>query len=225
MAGQHPFWLLLIGLLAGAVLIWLSMLLAHRFRRYLNVGIAIAMVIVVVSQLVASIAAWRGDNQNDGLLDNELQTAVDQAAARTAGNDAKAYESLRLIKRGSKATNEPKWEAAAKIVDDKADPAALDLWDKYADGHDQIASLDDDDLWFKARDSRSSSSPDGTTANFNAFDDATRKAAAENGATTTDDLRAGRGIALVGSLLTLLLGLAASVAVARGVSARRKEYA
>ena len=121
MGGQHPFWLLLVGLVAVAVLIWLSVLLARRFRRYLNVGIAVAGAIVVVTTLVASVAAWRADNQNDDLLKNELQVAVDQAAARTAGNDAKAYESLRLILQGSGPTYEPKWEAAAAIVDDRAD--------------------------------------------------------------------------------------------------------
>jgi hypothetical protein len=225
MTGQHPFWLLLIGLLSAAVLVWLSVTLAQRFRRYVNAGIAVAMVIVVITTIVASIAAWRGDDQNDGLLDNELQMAVDQAAARTAGNDAKAYESLRLIKRGSKATNEPKWEAAAKIVDDKVDRTALDEWRKYADGHAQIARLDDDDLWFQARNAAISESGDGPTANFNAFDEATKKLAADNGDVTTDELRAGRTLALIGSLLTLVLGFVASVAVARGISARRKEYA
>ena len=152
MAGQHPFWLLLIGLVFVGVLVWLNVMLARRFRRYVNAGIALAAVIVVVTTLVASIAAWRGDNQNDGLLDDELQVAIDQAAARTAGNDAKAYESLRLIKRGSGPTYEPKWEAAAAIVEDKAGDAASTLAGRYADGHQQIASLDDDDLWFKAKD-------------------------------------------------------------------------
>ena len=121
MAGQHPFWLLLIGLVALAVLVWLNLMLARRFRRYLNVGIAVAGVIVVVTTLVAAVAAWRADSQNDDLLQNELQIAVDQAAARTAGNDAKAYESLRLILQGSGPTYEPLWEAAAAVVDDRAD--------------------------------------------------------------------------------------------------------
>jgi len=225
MAGQHPFWLLVIGLLAAGVLIWLSMLLAQRFRRYLNLGIAVAAIIVVVTTLVASVAAWRGDSQNDDLLDNELQMAIDQAAARTAGNDAKAYESLRLIKRGSGATYEPKWEAAAKVVVDKADRTTLDEWEKYADGHAQIASLDDDDLWFRARNAAIDGAADGPTANFNVFDAATKEVAAENGAVTTDELRAGRTLSLLGSLLTLILGFVAATAVARGISARRKEYA
>ena len=142
---------LLVGLVAVAVLIWLSMLLARRFRRYLNVGIALAGVIVVVTTLVASVAAWRADNQNDDLLKNELQVAVDQAAARTAGNDAKAYESLRLILQGSGPTYEPKWEAAAAIVDDRADARVARRVGRLRRRARQIASLDDRDRWFDAK--------------------------------------------------------------------------
>ena len=47
----------------------------------------------------------------------------------------------------------------------------------------------------------------------------------ENGSFTTDELHAGRTLALIGSLLTLVLGFVAAIAVARGISARRKEYA
>jgi len=225
MGGQHPFWLLLIGVLATAVLVWVSVLIASRFRRYLNVGVAVAMVIVVVTTLVAAIAAWRGDSQNDGLVDNELQAAIDQAAARTAGNDAKAYESLRLILQGSGPKYEPLWEDAAAIVEGRADRTALGEWNAYTDGHDQIVALDDDDFWFRAKQAAISDTAGSPTANFSAFDDAVQMLADENGQTTTDELRAGRTLSLIGSLLTLVLGFVAAVAVARGISARRKEYA
>ncbi|KAA1418598.1 hypothetical protein F0U44_08845 [Nocardioides humilatus] len=225
LAGQHPFYLLLIGLLALGVLVWMSMVLARRFRRYVNVGVAVAAAIVLVTTLVASIAAWRGDNQNDDLHDHELQAAVDQAAARTAGNDAKALESLRLIKRGSGSTVEPQWEADAKVVEDNATGSALDSWNAYADGHRQIVAYDDKDLWFKARGIAIDRADNKPTAFFDAFDATTQKLAEKNGKTTSDELRAGRTVALLGSLLTLLLGLVSSVAVARGISARRKEYA
>jgi hypothetical protein len=225
MAGQHPFWLMLIGVLATAVLVWVSVLLASRFRRYLNAGVAVAMVTVVVTTLVAAIAAWRGDNQNDGLVDNELQAAIDQAAARTAGNDAKAYESLRLILQGSGPKYEPLWGAAAAIVEDRADRTALDEWNEYADGHSQIVALDDDDFWFRAKEAAISDTDGSPTANFTAFDASVQSLADENGQTTTDELRAGRTLSLIGSLLTLVLGFVAAVAVARGINARRREYA
>ena len=44
------------------------------------------------------------------------------------------------------------------------------------------------------------------------------------GDTTTDELRAGRSLALAGSLLTLILGMVASAAIVRGISDRRREF-
>lgn len=225
LGGQHPFWLLLIGLAAIGVLVWISMVLARRFRRYVNVGVAVAAALVLVTTLVASVAAWRGDNQNDDLHDHELQAAVDQAAARTAGNDAKALESLRLIKRGSGSLYEPQWEADAKVVADKASGSALERWEAYAEQHRQIVAYDDNDLWFRARGLAVAGGETSATGSFSAFDAATEKLAEQNGETTSEELRAGRTLALVGSLLTLLLGLVASIAVARGIGARRREYA
>jgi hypothetical protein len=233
MAGQHPFYLLLIGIVALAVLVWISMVLAQRFRRYLNIGVAVAMAIVAVVTLVAAIAAWRGDNRNDDLLNNELRTAIDQASARTAGNDAKAYESLRLINQGSGGINEPKWQAAADTVEKSAEDDVLDAWLLYADGdqqqqvdgHQQIVDADDQDHWFDAKKIATDTGGNAPTANFDAFDKLAQKVADENGSTTTDELDAGRTLALFGSLLTLVLGFAAAVAVARGIGARRKEYA
>ncbi len=229
LAGQHPFWLLLVGLAAGAVLVWVSTILASRFRRYLNVGIAVALIIVAVTTLVASVAAWRGDSQNDDLLQDELATAVDQAAARTAGNDAKSNESLRLIKRGSGALYEDPWSAAAQVVEGNADGPVLDKWSEYASAHAEIVRFDDEDRWGLAVQIAvgGESAPGGldSTAAFDEFDAAVAAVVAENGSTTTDELRAGRTLALVGSLLTLSLGFVAAVAVARGISARRKEYA
>lgn len=225
MDGQHPFWLLLIGVAATAVLVWMSLLLASRFKRYINVGVAVAAIIVVVTTLVASVAAWRGDSHNDDLRANELRVAVDQAAARTAGNDAKAYESLRLILQGSGATYEPLWTEAAAIVEDRADPRVLDQWEAYADGHRQIVTADDDDFWFDAKRIATSNGEKSPTANFDAFDTAVQDLADEAGTDTTKELRAGRTSALVGSLLTLVLGFVSAIAVARGIGARRREYA
>lgn len=225
MAGQHPFYLLLIGLLAIAALVWISMMLARRFRRYVNIGVAVAAGIVLITTLVAAIAAWRGDSQNDDLLDKQLQVAIGQAAARTAGNDAKALESLRLINQGSGPTVEPKWEAASAIVDEFADDDVLSAWDAYADGHSQIVALDDKDRWFDAKRIATDQNENGPTANFDTFDQLAQSVADTNGSTTTDELRAGRTVALLGSLLTLILGFVAAVAVARGIGARRREYA
>ncbi|KAA1425599.1 hypothetical protein [Nocardioides antri] len=225
MGGQHPFWLLLVGLAAVGVLVWLNLQLARRFRRYVNVGVAVAGVIVVVTTLVAAIAAWRADSQNDGLQDEELRMAVDQAEARTAGNDAKAYESLRLVKRGSGATYEPLWQESAEVVTDVADRSILDEWEAYVAKHEAIVRSDNEDLRGPALRVATAAGANGSNAPFDAFDAAAQKLVDDNAATTTDELRAGRTLALIGSLLTVVLGFAAAVAVARGIGARRREYA
>lgn len=225
MNGQHPIWLLLVGVLALAGLWWLNRQLAQHFRRRINVGLAIAAVIVLLVTVVSAAAAWKGDNQNDGLRDDELSAAMDQAAARTAANDAKANESLRLIKRGSGATYEDPWKAAAAIVEKKAAPSTLDAWHEYTRVHEQMMKLEDTDLHPRALAIASNPGKGGSTAPFTDFDNASAGIVAGNGSTTTDELRAGRAIAFVGVLLTVILGVAAAVAVARGIGARRREYA
>lgn len=229
MGGQHPIWLLLIGLASVAVLVWISILLAGRFRRYVNVGIAVAMIVVVVTTIVAAIAAWRADSQNDDLLAGELRMAVDQAAVRTAGNDAKANESLRIVNRGSGPRYEDPWNVAAEIVEDKGDRTVLDEWRTYAEAHASIVEYDDEDRRGPAIQiaTGAENAPGGqdSTAAFDAFDGVVKGLVQENGATVSEELRAGRSLALVGSLLTLLLGCASAIAVARGIGARRREYA
>ncbi|MDZ5622989.1 hypothetical protein [Nocardioides bizhenqiangii] len=224
MNGQHPFWLLLIGAVTVGVLIWVSLVLAQRFRRYVNVGVAVAAVLVLVTTLVAAVAAWRGDSQNEGLLDDELTKAVDQAEARTAGNDAKAYESLRLVKRGSGTTYEPLWQESAEVVVDTADTSILPDWEAYVARHNQIVRNDDQDFRGPALRVATADDASGSNQPFTDFDEAAQKLVDDNSETTTDELRAGRAAALVGSILTLLLGLLAAVAVVRGIGARRREY-
>lgn len=225
MAGQHPVWLLLLGILALVGLWWLNRNLARTFRRRINVGLAVAAVIVLVVTLVAVAAAYRGDSQNDSLLDEELDVATGEAIARTAANDAKALESLRLIKRGSGETYEAPWREAAAVVDENASDETDDHWDDYAAGHKRIADLDDKDRWFNAVEQATSQDKGSPSSYFEAFDNASERVVDDNGAETTDALRAGRGLALVGSAITLLLGIVAAVAIARGIGARRREYA
>ena len=225
MDGQHPIWLLLAGVLALVGLWWLNRQLAQHFRRRINVGLAVAAVIVLLVTVVSAAAAWKGDNQNDGLRDDELAAAMDQAAARPAANDAKANESLRLSKRGSGAAYEDPWKAAAAIVEKTADPDTLSAWHDYTSVHQQMMKLEDTDLHPRALAIAANPGKGGSTAPFTVFDDASAQIVAENGSATTDELRAGRALAFVGVLLTLFLGVVAAVAVARGVGVRRREYA
>lgn len=225
LGGQHPWWLLLVGLLAAAGLIGINQLLARAFHRRINRGVAVAVVLVVLTTLVASIAAFRGGAQNSDLRDEEIAGATAQAAARTAANDAKAYESLRLIKRGSGSLYEDPWNAASETVLDTSSAELVGTWQAYAERHQEIVELDEEDLWARAVRIAVDPGEAGSTAPLQTFDTASQNDIDELAGTATDELRSGRSVALIGSLLTLVIGVAAAVAVARGVGARRKEYA
>ncbi|WP_051485400.1 hypothetical protein [Nocardioides sp. J54] len=225
MNGQHPFWLLLIGVAALAVLVWLNQQLAEAFRRRINKGLVVAGVIVLVVTAVAVFGAFLRDSSNDSLQEEEFAAAVELADTRTAANAAKATESLRLIKRGGGATFEQQWQESVDEVEDGLSRAeVVALWDTYKERHAEIVRLDDAGRWDAARTLATRTDEQGSTAPFAAFDGFLAEDTDANAAAATDELRSGRAVALVTSILTVLLGVAAAVAVARGIGERRREF-
>lgn len=226
MNGQHPFWLLLVGILALAALFLLNRQLAQAFRRRFNKGLAIASVIVLAVTAIAVFGAFLRDTSNDDLRENEFAAAVSLADTRTAANDAKATESLRLIKRGNGATYEALWqESVDEVEKGLARADAVADWETYKERHHEIVDDDNGGNWDAARTLATRTDDKGSTAPFTAFDTALSEATDENAGVATDDLRSGRDIALGFSVLTVLLGVAAAVAVARGIGERRREFA
>ena len=70
LGGQHPFLILLPGLVALGLLCWVNRQLASRFRRRFNVGIAAAFVAVGALTLVAVVVSRQSrTNDNDDLRD------------------------------------------------------------------------------------------------------------------------------------------------------------
>ena len=223
MGAQHPLLLLLPGLVALVLLFWVNRRLAARFRRRFNLGIVAAAVAVAVLTLVAVVVSQGQHSANQDLLDGTYKDAVDAASARTAGNDAKANESLRLIKRGSGQVYEDAWAVAdAKVRDTTSADAA---WARYEAVHRRIVTLDDNGRWDDAVALATTTAPRGSTAAFETFDDQSRDTVARSGRTTTDELRSGNTGILVLAVVTLLAGLAAAGAAAWGVGQRRREYA
>ncbi len=226
MNGQHPFWLLLIGVAALAVLFLLNRQLAQAFRRRVNKGLAIAAVIVLVVTAIAVFGAFLRDTSNDDLRDGEFAAAISLADTRTAANDAKATESLRLIKRGNGPSFEEQWQASVDEVEDGLSRAdAVDEWNTYKQRHAEIVAKDDEGDWDAARTMATRTDEKGSTSPFTEFDTALAAATDKNAAAATNDLRSGRDVALGFSALTVLLGVAAAVAVARGIGERRREFA
>lgn len=225
MSGQHPVWLLLVGVIALAALFWLNRQLAQAFRRRFNQGLAIAAVIVLVVTAVAAFTAFLRDSSNDSLRQNEFAAAIALADTRTAANDAKATESLRLIKRGNGATFEKVWQEAVDDVEQGLSRAEdVASWNRYKERHQEIVDLDDAGNWNAARTLATQSGDEGSTAPFQEFVDAVEAETGKNAAVATDDLRSGRWFALALSALTVLAGVAAAIAVARGIGQRRREF-
>ncbi|WP_435771538.1 hypothetical protein [Nocardioides sp. SYSU DS0651] len=224
MGGQHPWWLLLLGVLAVAALWSLNRRLARAFHRHVNKGVALAAGIVALATLAAVTWAWLQAGANDDLRDGSFAEALSSANARTAANDAKANESLRLIKRGSGADNEERWAEAAEVVADNAPAAALPSWREYAARHADIVAADDGNGWDAAVRIATRSDDRGSTAPHDRFDAIVKESVDTASASTIDDLRSGRWLGLVLSILTALLGVVAAVAVARGIGERRREF-
>ena len=225
-AGQHPFWLLLLGIVVLVAMVWLNRELARHFRRRINKGVALAAIIVLVVTLVTVVLAWARDSSNDDLLEGDFRAAVTGAQTRTAANDAKANESLRLIKRGTDSQKyEDAWQAAAKKVDAGfARQGATEAWQTYRERHDEIVELDDDGDWESAVTLATRTDEKGSTAPLDTVNTDLAATVADASDTATDELRSGRLFALLLSGLTVLLGIGAAVAVARGIGERRREF-
>lgn len=224
MGGQHPFWLLVLGVVALVALVWLNRELAKHFRRRINKGVAVAGVIVLAVTLVSVVGSWIRDSSNDSLRDGEFEDAVSSATARTAANDAKANESLRLIRRGSGAANEEAWAKAAARVEEDAPERLLGDWRAYTASHTEIVRLDDSNNWDKAVTKATAAGTEKDPTAFDKFDTDLSSHVDEVSAGAIEDLDSGRTLALVLSALTLLLGVAAAVSVARGIGERRREF-
>ncbi|HWJ66136.1 MAG TPA: hypothetical protein VNT31_05640 [Nocardioides sp.] len=224
MDGQHPFWLLVLGVAALLVLFWLNREQAQHFRRRVNKGLAAAALIVLVVTVVTVAGAWLRDGSNDDLRDGDLALAISQADARTAANDAKANESLTLIKRGSGSTFETAWQESADVVEESLRRDTGESWAAYVAVHEQIVELDRAGDWEGARDLATTSGDDGSSKPLDDFDAASQVIVTGAGDVVTGDLRSGRVLALVLSALTLLLGFGAAFAVSRGIGERRREF-
>lgn len=224
MGGQHPTWLLALGVLALVALFLVNRQLAQLFRRRFNPGLVVAAVIVLLTTLVTVALAFADARSNSHTESHSYRLASAAATARTAANDAKAIESLRLINRGSGSVWEPQWQAARATVEKTAPADDLASWRTYAQRHEAIVKLDDTNQWKRAVVAATSGATTGASAPFDTFNGKLQALAKSASAQASHDLRSGRVIALLLSILSALLGLVAAVAVSRGIGERQKEF-
>ncbi|WP_323794179.1 hypothetical protein, partial [Nocardioides sp.] len=225
MDGQHPYWLFGIGLLAVGALYLVNREIARRFHRRFNVGVAGAALGVAVLTLIVSLYAADQNGDNEATRDGPYATAVAEASARTAANDAKAQESQGLINRGSGSAYEVLFDEAAAIVTSNASPDTLGRWRDYLALHDKIRRLDDRGNWDAAVALATSTDDTSPTAALDQVDAVAIQVVDEAAAEATSSFGAGGYLAVVLAVLTLLGGLLAAAAATWGINQRRREYA
>ncbi len=221
--GQHPLWILLIGLAALGGLWWINRELARRFRRRFNVGVALAAAGVLVVTVVAAGFAAQRSSSNSDIQDGAYAAAVAEATARTAANDAKANESRRLIQRGSGQGFEDAWAVALGVVEENVSDQTEILWDDYVAEHRLIVETDEAGDWDDAV-AAATTVDGGSTLALNHYDTAAQKVVDQNSAEATDGLRSGGALAVALMVLTLLVAVIAAVLATWGINERRKEY-
>ncbi len=228
MAGQHPWLLVVPAALAIALLFLVNRWIAARFRRHVNIGLAVAGLVVLGAGVVAVAVAGTRAGDNDVVRGTSYATVVDGAAARTAANDAKSDESLRLIARGSGQAFEDAWTAAVAEVDDAlrvaGDATARAQWRAYVERHEEVVGLDEGGSWDEAVALATTAGPDGTTGVFTEFDSSMAQVVSDAADSATGSLRGGTWLLLAASGVWVVLGLLAAGAAWRGVSARLGEY-
>lgn len=225
--GHHPIPLALIGIGTLAVLFWINRELALAFRRRINLGVAGAATAIVVISVAAVAISANQDSQHQFLLDNSYAKAVNAADARTAGNDARSQEALKLIARG--AVSEDLWVAAADRTSTKLN-AVDDLsvrtpWQQYVDGHTKIVTLDSAGNWDGAVREATRTGQGSVTAAFDAFDKAARDLATTSFDEVTAKAGARNGLQFFLAVLSILAGLVGAGLVAWGIGQRRREFA
>ena len=209
------------------VLLWFHQQLAHLFRRRINVGLAAAIGLLLVATVAAVAVTASVASDANALKRGEFATASDVASARTAANDAKSNESLRLIARGSGAKYEETWVAKdAEVVDLVEDRAKLaDLWEEYRAGHAEIVAADEGGAWDKAVQLAVDREPGSVTADFVEFDN---EAQAQIGMANKAVVGTSNAGTIRTAIMVVAIVIAAGLALAAlswGVTLRRKEFA
>lgn len=215
---HHPVWLVVLAVLAVLGLWFVNRQLAQRFHRRVNVGIAVAAGVVLLATLVAAAYGSARNGTAEELQAGAFSTAVEEAEARTAANDAKAQESKRLINRAAGETAEEPFEAAADVVEDNT--SRLTEWRYYVDVHGLVVEADDRGDY----DAAVEQAINGSTTAFEQYDGIAAGEIEQASDEVTSELRS-RGFSLVLAVFLLLAGLVASGAVAWGINQRRREYA
>ncbi|MBL0003967.1 MAG: hypothetical protein IPP00_08230 [Actinomycetales bacterium] len=230
---------LVAGVLAVLVLGLVSIWLARRTHRYLNSGLAGATVAVLVA-LISGLVVFSGIGSDaKRVADNQLAGTLALTSARTAAFDARANESLGLIRRGQAGPFETLWKARDAEVTARlkalvgrvswyggsgTNASALSTaWSAYEKAHAEVRTLDDGGSWDAAV-AKATTATESPRTTFDAFQAASATAVDGFQSALTGDIEGPTAKARIAALVLLLAGLAAAVLSTRGIAQRVEEY-
>ena len=230
-AARASWWLVVAGLLALGVLVLSLVWLARRTRRYVNLPLAVAALVVLVTTVVGTVGLLAVKGNVDTTRDGVYAATLSTAQARIAGFDAKSNESLTLIARGSGAAFEKAWQASSDAV--KAEISGLEAtapgltplpWNGYATAHENIRKLDNDGDWEGAVALATGQDPKSGNVTFAAFDTSSGDQLSALSDQTAQQLDDTGGWLPFAGVLGLLAGVIAALSAWWGVSLRLEEY-
>ena len=220
---------LIVAVLVLGALVAAQVWLARRFRRYLNVGVAAASVVILAALVGAGIGLNALSSATKSIKTGSFSAVTTSAKIRIEAYDAKSNESLTLIARGSGQAFEQAWASASGRITQQLVllPDATGLqsaWTSYAGVHSQIRGLDDNGNWDKAVALATGSDPAGANAAFGGFDHAATGYLDAASASTANRLAGAQPGLVIGAIALFLAGLAAALAGRYGIAARLREY-
>ncbi|WP_020145174.1 hypothetical protein [Terracoccus sp. 273MFTsu3.1] len=220
---------LLVGVVSLIGLVALAVWLAKRTHRYLNPSLTSAIALLLVALFVTATVITGISTATRDVSAGDYERAVALANVTTAANDARANESLTLIKRGSGAANEAAWKTNRTAVDAglaKTDESAelTRSWQAYVDAHVKVRSLDNGGRWDDAVELATSTAAGGAANTFDTFDVAVTQARDSASKATVTTLEGLGGSAPLVAVVVALVALVASWLIVRGVGQRTEEY-
>ncbi|QNE18910.1 hypothetical protein F1D05_14570 [Kribbella qitaiheensis] len=230
--GKGNLWLIVGGLITLLVLGFALYWLAKRTHRYLNMPIAAAAALVLLTMLVGGTALSGASKDAKDTRGHAYADTLALSRARIAAYDAKSNESLTLIARGSGDAFDKAWGVSAKEVDKQlaivaaTAPELQGPWTQYKTVHTTIRDLDSKQgKWDDAVKVSVGKAPGQNAATtFTAFDKGSAASLDATGKKVGSELSDARnGLPPIG-WLGLPIGIVAALLVAWGMSQRLGEY-
>jgi len=202
--------------------IWLF----RRTHRVINLPVAFATVLVLVTGVIAiGVMGWsRG--RDDKAREGPYTQTVALATVRIDAFDAKSSESLTLIARGSGQPFEDRFKSVAadarRALVDVVDPRTRSSFDVYLVRHTAVRAADDGGRYDRAV--AMATGNGAANAAFGAFETSSRHALTQQSTELSDALAHARFPLLMLSLLLLAAGVVAAIVARRGIAQRLQEY-